>query len=152
MRTSASAIAPLVVAAALAVSLSAQKNDKDGKGPATSDPRRPKLSLKAQPSVGIAPARVVLTAELSGGSNDFEEYYCPTVRWEWGDLSSSEASMDCPPYEAGKTEIKRRFTVDHRFDRSGSYQVYFRIKHGSKEIAATSTVVKLQPGLHDTDP
>jgi hypothetical protein len=155
MRTSACGIAPLVVAAALAASLSAQKNDKDAKSPVSpvgSEAQRPKLALKAQPSIGIAPTRVVLTAEFTGGSNDFEEYYCPTVRWEWGDLSSSESATDCPPYEAGKSEIKRRFTVDHKFDRAGSYKVYFRIKHGSKEVAATSTTIKLQPGAHDIDP
>jgi hypothetical protein len=152
MRTCARGIAAFVVASALAASLSAQKNDKDAKSPAAGEVQRPKLALKAQPSVGIAPARVVLTAEFTGGSNDFEEYYCPTVRWEWGDQTSSESSMDCPPYEAGKTEIKRRFTVDHKFDRAGVYKIYFRIRHGSKEVAATSTTVKLQPGLHDTDP
>jgi hypothetical protein len=152
MPTRACGISPLLVAVALTASLSAQKNDKDAKSPVAGEAQRPKLALKAQPSIGIAPARVVLTAEFTGGSNDFEEYYCPTVRWEWGDLTSSESSMDCPPYEAGKTEIKRRFTVDHRFDRAGSYKVYFRIRHGSKEVAATSTTVKLQPGVHDIDP
>ena len=52
--------------------------------------QRPKLSLKAQPNVGIAPARIVLTAELTGGSNDFQEYYCPTVLWDWADGTESE--------------------------------------------------------------
>src|SRR5882724_7276666 len=133
MRTRARRLAPLVVAAALVASPSAQRNERDGKRSGANDAQRPKLALKAQPAIGMAPARVVLTAELTGGSNDFEEFYCPTVRWEWGDMSSSESTMDCPPYEAGKTEIKRRFTVDHKFERAGSYRVYFRIKHGSKD-------------------
>ena len=139
----------LALAAALVSSLSAQKNDKnkDSKNQANAD--RPKLLLRAQPSVAIAPARVILTAELSGGANDYQDFYCPTIRWEWGDLSSSEAVSDCAPYEAGKTEIKRRFTVEHMFDHAGSYKVYFRMKHGSKEIAATSTTVKVQPGAYD---
>jgi len=127
--------ASAALAALMAASLSAQnKNDK------------PKLSLTARPSVAIAPARVVLTAELTGGANDFEEYYCPTVRWEWGDLTSSESGADCAPYEAGKSEIKRRFVVDHKFESSGSFKVYVRLKHGNKELAATSTTVKIQPG------
>ena len=63
-----------------------------------------------------------------------------------GDLSSSEATSDCPPYEEGKTEIKRRFTVDHKFDHAGSFKIYIRLKHGNKEIAVTSTTIKLQPG------
>jgi hypothetical protein len=136
---------------ALAATLTAagqktDKNDKDAKGGSAD---RPKLTLTARPTIAIAPARVVFTAELAGGANDFQDYYCPSVRWEWGDLSSSESGADCPPYEAGKTEIKRRFTVEHNFDHAGSYKVYFRMKHGSKEMAATSVTVKLQPGAHD---
>jgi hypothetical protein len=133
----------------LAASLSAQKNSKDTKAP---EPQRPKLSLRAQPAIAITPARVVLTAELTGGADDFEEYYCPTVRWEWGDLSSSESALDCPPYEEGKTQIKRRFTTEHRFEHAGSYKVFFRLKHGSKEVAAISTMIKLQPGASPEDP
>ena len=60
---------------------------------------RPKVSLRAQPSVSVAPARIVLTAELQGGSDDFEEYYCPSIEWEWGDDTSSESSSDCEPVE-----------------------------------------------------
>jgi hypothetical protein len=130
----------------VAASPSAQKDDK------RTEAQRPKLALHAQPSVVIAPGRVVLTAELTGGSDDFEEYYCPTVVWEWGDLTSSESTLDCAPYEAGKTPIKRRFTVDHKFDRAGSYKVYFRMKRGSKELTATSVTVKVQPGRDITDP
>jgi hypothetical protein len=143
----------LALAALFVVSVSAQKNDKNAKDKdarnSTSD--RPKLSITARPTVAIAPARVVLTAELTGGANDYEEYYCPSIRWEWGDLSSSETGLDCPPYEAGKTEIKRRFTIEHTFNRSGSYKVYFRMKHGSKDIAVTSITIKLQPGANDVD-
>ena len=65
--------------------------------------------------VSVSPARVVLTAEIVGGANDFEEFYCPTIEWDWGDGTQSESSSDCAPYEAGKSEIKRRFTVEHLF-------------------------------------
>ena len=84
--------------------------------------RRPRLTLRAQPPVGIAPARIVLTAELVGGVDDFEDYYCPTVDWEWGDDTQSESTLDCEPYEAGKSEIRRRFTVEHLFRRAGASQ------------------------------
>ena len=137
----------LALAAGLAASLGAQKKDKDSKDGPNND--RPKLALRAQPSVAIAPARIVLTAELNGGADDYQEFYCPTVRWEWGDLTSSEAASDCAPYEPGKTEIKRRFTIEHKFDHAGSYKIYFRLKHGSKEIAATSTTIRVQPGPFD---
>src|SRR5581483_218854 len=77
--------------------------------------KRPKLTLKANPVVSISPSRVVLTAELVGGSNDYEEYYCPTIEWDWGDGTESDSTIDCEPYQSGKSEIKRRFTVEHVF-------------------------------------
>ena len=43
--------------------------------------KKPSLSLKASPAVSFAPARVVVVAELKGGPDDFEEFYCPTVEW-----------------------------------------------------------------------
>lgn len=107
---------------------------------------RPRLTLRAQPPVGIAPARIVFTAELVGGPNDFEEFYCPTVIWEWGDDTQSESTLDCEPYEAGKSEIRRRFTVEHQFKRSGGYKVFFRLKKRDKPVAAASVNVQLQPG------
>lgn len=138
----------LVLAGTLAVS--AQKNDKDAAKNGKNDRNdKPKLTLVARPSIAIAPARVVLTAELTGGADDYQDFYCPSVTWEWGDLSSSEQGADCAPYEAGKTMIKRRFTVEHNFQHQGAYKVYFKMMHGSKEIASTSVTVRLQPGTND---
>jgi hypothetical protein len=108
--------------------------------------RRPRLMLRAQPMAGIAPARIVFTAELTGGANDFEEYYCPTVVWEWGDDTQSESTLDCEPYEAGKSEIRRRFTVEHRFRRAGGYKVFFRLKKRDKLVASATITVQVQPG------
>ena len=110
---------------------------------------RPRINLRAQPPVGIAPARVVLTAELVGGANDFEEYYCPTVVWEWGDDTTSESTLDCDPYESGKSEIRRRFTVEHTFRRSGAFKVFFRLKRKDKPVAAASTTIQIQPGARE---
>jgi hypothetical protein len=138
----------LALALAASIGVGAQKDAKDQKGAGN---EKPKLTLVARPMIGIAPARVVLTAELTGGADDYQDYYCPRVEWEWGDLSSSEQGSDCPPYEAGKTMIKRRFTVEHNFDHAGSYKVFFRMKHGSKELAATSITIKMQPGARDFD-
>lgn len=143
MRTGLREVVGAALLLVLPMPFSAQKSDKDAK---PAEPQRPKLSLRAQPAVSISPARVVFTAELTGGADDFEEYYCPTVRWEWGDLSSSESQLDCPAYEAGRTQIKRRFTVEHKFNRPGSFKVFFRMKHGTKDVGATSVMVKVQPG------
>lgn len=130
-----------------AMTIHAQKSDKN-KDSRESDAQRPKLVLKAQPMIAVAPARVVLTAELLGGAKDYEEYYCPTVEWEWGDGTKSESSVDCRPYEAGKTEIKRRFTVEHVFHR-GNYRVTFRLKRHDKQLVSAGVSLQVQPGLRD---
>jgi len=122
-----------IVASGLAVD--AQRNENP----------RPKLSLKAQPNVGVAPARIMLTAELTGGANDFQEYYCPTVVWDWADGTESESTFDCEPYEAGKSEIRRRFTVQHVF-RRGAHKVWIRLKRNGDLLASASVNIHVQPG------
>jgi hypothetical protein len=135
-------VACLTLAAPIAAAT--QKDDKDAK---ESD-KRPKVTLKAQPAISMSPSRVVLTAELVGGSNDFEEYYCPTVEWEWGDGTTSEVTTDCDPYLEGKSSIKRRFVVEHIF-RAGQYRVMFRLKKHAKAVAAATATIQVQPGLRD---
>ena len=73
----------------------------------------------------------------------------PAIEWEWGDDTRSNNSADCDPYEAGKSEIKRRFTADHTYRISGEYRIQFRLKKKDKPIAAASTSVKIRPGLGD---
>lgn len=126
---------------ATVIATAAQNNSKDENG------KRPKLTLKAQPPVTISPARVVLTAELVGGANDYEDFYCPTVAWDWGDGTTSESTLDCQPYEAGKSEIKRRFTIDHRFRGQGSRLVSIRLKRNDKVVATASVTIQVQPGV-----
>ena len=138
----------LALALGSAVALAAQKPDKDSKTP----DKRPRFTLKAQPSLSIAPTRIVLTAELNGGPNDFEEFYCPTVRWEWADGTSSEATNDCTPYEPGASEIKRLYVVEHRFERPGAYKVFVRLKQRDKEVAAASALIQVRPGVSDITP
>ena len=135
------------LAAVTGLAASAQRDNSNARD---DDKRRPKLSLKAQPTVSISPARVVLTAELVGGANDFEEFYCPTVVWEWGDGTESDSTLDCEPYQADKSEIKRRFTVEHIF-RAGDHKVIFRLKRNDKSLAMASATVKIQPGAREND-
>ena len=113
------------------------------------DQKKPSVSVKASPMVGFSPARMVLTAEVKGGPNDYEEFYCPTIEWDWGDDTKSEAKADCDPYEAGKSEIKRRYTIDHVFNTSGDYRVEFRLKQKSKIVGKASAEVKIRPGIRD---
>lgn len=135
----------LVLSVALS-SLGAAAPQKNAKDPASD--KKPKLALKAQPVIAMSPARVVLTAELVGGPNDYEEFYCPTVEWDWGDGTQSESTNDCAPYEAGKSEIKRRFTVEHVF-RAGNYRVSFKIKRRDRVVALSTIQIQVRPGLRD---
>jgi hypothetical protein len=124
----------------LALALAVPGPDKD---------KRPKVSVKANPSMATSPARVVASADLSGGANDYEEFYCASIEWDWGDDTRSTTSADCDPYEAGKSEIKRRFTADHVYRSSGDFRIQFRLKKKDKAIAAAGTSVKIRPGLGD---
>jgi hypothetical protein len=115
------------------------------------DKTRPSISVKASPAIAFSPARVVVTADLKGGANDYEEFYCPSIEWEWGDGTTSNQEIDCDPYEAGKSEIKRRFTASKVFQQSGDYRVQFKIKKKDKIIAVGSTDVRIRPGVGDID-
>jgi hypothetical protein len=134
-RTAILAISALLVVPSAALQAREQGNKK------------PSLSLKASPAVSFAPARVVLVAEVKNGANDNEEFYCPTVEWEWGDLTTSVAEADCEPYEAGKSEIKRRYTIEHRFRNPGAFRIILRLKKGTKVIAMANTQVQVRAGL-----
>jgi PKD domain len=132
-------VALSIVAWALSSAWSAAAQDKPGAG-------RPKLNLRANPAIAMSPARVVFSAELVGGADDFEEYYCASVEWEWGDETTSESKTDCDPYEAGKSSITRRFTVQHVYQRSGNYRVTLRLKQRDKQVTNAVTNVQVRPG------
>ncbi len=109
--------------------------------------KKPSLSLRATPAVSFAPARIVVVAEVKGGADDFEEFYCPTVEWEWGDGTTSTAEADCNPYEAGKSQIRRRYTVEHQFKNPGGFRIALRLKKGNKVSAMANALVQVRAGL-----
>ena len=138
--------------------------------------KKPSIKLKAQPPVGFSPMRVVITAELTGGSNDFEDFYCASVEWDWDDGTKSESKADCDPYEPGKSEIKRRYVGEHTFranvgdvnpNSSGSlrttpgsaagtdtqmpqnlqFRVKFTLKQKGKTVGSGQTTVEVRQGL-----
>lgn len=113
------------------------------------DKKKPSITVRASPNAGFSPLRVTVTAELKGGDNDFSEYYCPTIEWIWGDETRAESTADCDPYEAGKSEIRRRYTVSRIFQTSGNMRVEFRLKQRDKVVGAGSTTVTVRPGLRD---
>src|ERR1044071_2170457 len=136
-RASCTIAALAAVLVATAASTAAQRGDAD---------KKPSLSLKATPPAGFAPLRVHLTVDVRGGANDYADFYCPTVQWDWDDGTISENSEDCNPYEAGKSNIQRRYSADHTFRLSGDYRVAFRIKQKDKVISATTTTLTVRPG------
>jgi hypothetical protein len=117
--------------------------------PGDDKPKRPKLTVKASPAMALSPARVVASADVNGGADDFEEFYCTTAEWDWGDGTRSNHTQDCDPYEPGKSEIKRRFTADHVYRTAGNYRLQFRLKKKNKSIASASTSVRIRPGIGD---
>ena len=133
---SVSAIACLVVAAVVAANAFDEK-------------KKPSISVRANPAAGFSPLKVVVSAELKGGPDDFAEFYCPTVEWVWGDDTRAESSADCDPYEAGKSEIRRRYTVSRIFQTAGNYKVEFRLKQKDRVVGAGSTTVQVRPGVRD---
>jgi hypothetical protein len=120
--------------------------------------KKPSIVVKANPPVGFSPLRVVVTAELRGGSDDFQDFYCATVEWDWGDDTKSETSADCDPYEAGKSTIKRRYVQDHTFRSfitdpareptpSMQYRVKFTLRQKNKVVGSGSTTVEIRQGI-----
>lgn len=132
---------------ALAVALLVGSAPVGAHGERAQDAKRPSLSLRAAPAVSFAPSRVVLTAELRGGPDDFEDLYCPSIEWEWGDGTSSSSEADCAPYEAGRSQIRRRYTVEHIYRQPGTFRVQFRLKKGSRVAAGANTIIQVRPGL-----
>jgi hypothetical protein len=111
--------------------------------------KKASLSLKLTPPVGFSPLRVRVTADVRGGADDQQDFYCPSVAWDWGDGTVSESSEDCDPYQAGKSVIRRRFSAEHVFRQADAYQVTLRLKQKDKTIAVGSANVQVRGGVRD---
>jgi hypothetical protein len=135
-----SLLAVLVVAVATGSASGAQRGGDD---------KKPSLSLRATPPVGFSPLRVRLVVDVKGGSDDYADFYCPAIEWDWGDGTVSGNSEDCDPYQAGKSTIKRRYSTEHVFRQPGTFQVFFRIKQRDRVIAASSSNIQVRAGVRD---
>ena len=116
--------------------------------PSKDQDKRPSLKLSARPAIGMSPARIVLTADVNGGPNDSEDFYCPTIEWDWGDGTISESTSDCEPYEPGKSEIRRRYSIEHIF-RAGNFRVALRLKKREKMVTSATVSIEIRPGIRD---
>lgn len=124
-----------------ATSTRADEKEKPKKG------RKPTLALRMAPREGFSPVSILFTAELKGG-DDVEELYCPEVEWDWDDGSRSTQESDCDPWEEGKP-LLRRFTNDHLFKESGSYDVRVTLLRLGKVLTTQTVRVIVRPGLGD---
>lgn len=107
---------------------------------------KPSIDIRVTPPMGVAPLRVVATAELHGGADDYADFYCPKVNWEWADGARSETTDDCAPYEAGKSEIRRRFSALHTYAEPGVYRIVFQMKQGTKLVGAATIKIEVHGG------
>jgi hypothetical protein len=130
----------LALSLALGAAAQAQKAGED---------KKPSLSLKATPVAGFAPLRVRVTVDVRGGADDSQDYYCPSVEWEWGDDLKSGNSEDCSPYEEGKSSIKRRYTAEHTYRNPGTYKLVLRLKQKDRVVGMGTTSIEVRPGLRD---
>jgi hypothetical protein len=108
--------------------------------------KKPSLSLRVTPPVGFTPLRVRAAVELRDGSDDFADFYCAGVEWDWGDGTISESASDCDPYEAGKSTIRRNFSADHIFRQAGQYRIVFKLKQKTRQVAAVNATVQVRSG------
>lgn len=136
---------------ASACSLAALLFLMQGTADAAADDKNKKvsLSLKVTPSMATAPVRARASVEIRGGPDDNAELYCPSVEWEWGDDTVSESSADCAPYEAGKSQITRRYSAEHTFRYGGQYKVTLRLKQKNRVVAFTSSNLQVQGGISE---
>lgn len=111
--------------------------------------RKPSVALRATPSFGFSPLRVRVTVDVRGGADDYADFYCPSIEWEWGDGTMSESTVDCDPYEAGKSSIQRRWSAEHIYRQSGTFRAVFRLKQKDRVITANSVNVQVRSALRD---
>lgn len=117
---------------------------------AADNKKKPSFIIRATPMSGFAPLKVSVTVSLQGGVNDYQDFYCPSVEWDWDDGTKSEEKIDCDPYEAGKSEIRRTYRGEHTYQFGGTdFRVQFRLKQKNKTVGSTSATVRVQPGIRD---
>ena len=117
-----------------------------GGGLSGQEPEEPDLRLRSTPRVAFAPADVLFVAELRGGDDDYADFYCATVEWDWDDDTRSETTPDCDPYEPGVSQIRRRYSTRHEFPYGGRYQVQIRLKQGDDVVASARTLIEVRGG------
>ena len=113
------------------------------------DNKKPSLAFKATPPVGFTPLKVRVVVDVKGGANDYADFYCATAEWDWADGNISSSGEDCDPYQAGKSEIQRRFSGEHTFREPGDHEVTFRLKQKNRVVGFVKGTVRVRSGVLD---
>jgi hypothetical protein len=108
--------------------------------------QKPSLSLRVTPPVGFTPLRARVVVDVRDGSDDYADFYCPQIEWDWGDGTISESGSDCDPYEAGKSEIRRRYSADHIYRQAGQFRIVFKLKQRTRQVAAVNSRIEVRSG------
>jgi hypothetical protein len=155
-QTASQSVAPAAAQATAVQTPSAQQpSNPAAQPPAVEDKtkkEKPTLNLRASPPISFSPATIHVVGELKGGPDDYEDLYCATLEWDWGDGTRSESAADCDPYQAGVSTILRRFSTDHVYNTAGRFRVSLRLKRNTKVVTSATTNIQVRPGLRDMDP
>jgi hypothetical protein len=106
--------------------------------PATTAPRKPRLSVRAFPAMALPPATVLVSADLQG--DEHEDLHCPEVEWNWADGSRSVRQSDCEPHQAGEP-VERHFSHRHDYHHPGQYWVTVTLRRGDRVISQGGATV-----------
>ena len=134
-------IAPLAVAVVMAFSIGAARKP--------ADPTKVDLTLRVNPAMAFAPARIMLTGQLKGGTGASEDLYCPTVEWEWGDGTISQSSADCEPFQPNKSEIQRSYVTSHVYKTGGEFTVKLNLKKAEKVVATGTASLNISRAIDE---
>ncbi len=104
------------------------------------DAARPHLDLRATPRMAFPPVSVFLVAELKGGGDGAEDFYCPGLEWDWGDGSLSAEEGDGPPFQDG-AKLQRLFTARHAYGAPGTYEVKLTMRRATRTLAIAKVPV-----------
>lgn len=137
---------------AFAAGLTAQEPAEKGAQVDKDKDKKPSLALRATPPISFSPATIRVVALLTGGPDDYEDFYCPTIEWDWGDGTTSENAADCDPFQPGVSKITRRFSVTHVYETAGRYRVLLRLKRDAKTVVSANTTIQVRPGVRDMGP
>lgn len=101
------------------------------------EPKRPKLDLRVIPLMGPPSTEFVFVADLKGGA-DAEDFYCPTLEWQWDSQDTSLQEPECPPFQPGVTRVERRFSMTRTFTTEGSRSATLVLRRGDKVLGRAS--------------